>query len=302
MGDLKMVSKGMERVINLLKQFQDATAEPSVKATRDGLNQLAAMGKLADDVNCIPIDVGGVPAEWITTPDVISNHVILYLHGGGYIAGSIATHRDLVGRISRAAKARILIIDYRLAPEHPFPAALDDAVKAYQWLVSNEKIDPKNIIIGGDSAGGGLAISILVKLREKGIGLPIAAFCLSPWTDLAGTGETIKTKAELDPFVTPKDGEFMAKLYLKETDPKNYLASPLYADLEGLPPLYIQVGTSEILLDDSLRLAEKAKKAGVDVELDVWEDMIHVFAAFASWAPEGQQAIEKIGKFIQKHF
>jgi acetyl esterase/lipase len=296
-----MVSKGMERVIKLLKQFQDATAEPSVKAIRDGLDQLAAMSKLPDDVKCEPINVRGVPAEWITTPEVINDHVILYLHGGGYVAGSIASHRDLVMRISRTAKVRILIIDYQLAPEHPFPAALDDAIAAYKWLISDEKIDPRNIIIGGDSAGGGLTICTLVKIREEDITLPIAAFCLSPWTDLAGTGESIETKAELDPFVTPEDGEFMAKMYLKDADPKNYFASPLYANLQGLPPIYIQVGTSEILLDDSVRLAEKAKKAGVELELDVWEDMIHVFAAFASWAPESQQAIEKIGNFIKKH-
>ncbi|MFX1269464.1 MAG: alpha/beta hydrolase, partial [Promethearchaeota archaeon] len=231
-----MVSKGMERVINLLKQFQDATEEPSVEAIRSGLNQLATMTKLPSDVKCEPINAGGVPAEWISTPDIDYDHVMLYFHGGGYIAGSIETHRDLVARISRAAKVRVLIIDYRLAPEYPFPAALDDAMTAYQWLISNEKINPKNVIIGGDSAGGGLTISTLVKLREKGIALPTAGVCLSPWTDLAGTGESIKTKAELDPFLTPEAGEFMAQAYLKNTDPKNYLASPLYADLKGLPP------------------------------------------------------------------
>ena len=220
---------------------------------------------------------------------------------GGYIGGSIETHKDLVARISRAAKVRVLIIDYRLAPEHPFPAALEDAVAAYQWLISNEKIDPKNLIIGGDSAGGGLTVSTLVKLREEELSLPAAAICLSPWTDLAVTGESIKTKAEVDPFITPEINEFCAKNYLKDTDPKNYLASPLYADLKELPPMYIQVGTSEVLLDDSVRLAENAKEAGVDVELDIWEDMIHVFAIFAALAPESQQAIEKISDFIQKN-
>lgn len=297
-----MVSEGMERVITLLREFQDSTEEPSVEKTRAGLDLLAKMTRLPKDVKCKPIDAGGVPAEWITTPNTIANHVILYIHGGGFIAGSINTHRDLVSRISRVAKARILIIDYRLAPEHPFPAALDDAIAAYQWLISTEKINSKNIIIAGDSAGGGLTISSLVKLRNEGLPLPIAGVCLSPATDLAGTGDSIKTKAELDPFITPKAGEFMSKMYLGDTDPKNYLASPLYADLQGLPPLFIQVGTSEILLDDSVRLAERAKDAGVDVELDVWEDMVHVFAAFAPFAPEGQQAIEKIGNFVCKFF
>lgn len=255
-----MVSEGMEKVIKLLKQFQDATEEPSVEAIRGGLDQLATMTKLPNDVKCEPINAGGVPAEWISTPDINYDHVMLYFHGGGYIAGSIATHRDLVARISRAAKVRVLIIDYRIAPEHPFPAALDDAITAYQWLISNEKINPKNIIIGGDSAGGGLTVSTLVKLKEKGMALPAVGVCLSPWVDLAGTGESIKTKAELDPFVTPEAGEFMAKAYLKDTDPKNYFVSPLYADLKGLPPMYIQVGTSEILLDDSVRLAERLRK------------------------------------------
>lgn len=291
----------MENVIKLLRQFQDSTDELSVKVIRDGLNQLGTLSRLPKDVKCEPINAGGVPGEWITTPDIISDHVLLYFHGGGYIGGSIETHKDLVSRISRAAKVRVLIINYRLAPEHSFPAALEDAVIAYQWLLTNEKIDPKNIIIGGDSAGGGLTISTLVKLREEGVPLPTAAICLSPWTDLAGTGESIKTKAELDPFITPELDEFCAKMYLKDVDPKNYLASPLYADLTGLPPIYIQVGTSECLLDDSKRLAKNAKEAGIDVELDIWEDMIHIFAIFAPLAPEGQQAILKISDFIQKN-
>ncbi|MFW9948071.1 MAG: alpha/beta hydrolase [Candidatus Odinarchaeota archaeon] len=296
-----MVSKGMENVIKLLKQFHDSTDELSVKIIREGFNFFATISKLPKDVIAEPVNAGGVPAEWITTPDVIPDHVLLYFHGGGYIAGSIDTHRDLVARISRAAKVRVLIIDYRLAPEHPFPAALEDAVSTYQWLISIEKINPKNLIIGGDSAGGGLTVSTLVKLREKGITLPTAGVYISPWIDLAGTGESMKTKAELDPFITPELNDFCAKTYLKDVDPKNYLASPLYADLKGVPPMYIQVGNSECILDDSKRLAKNAKEAGIDVELDIWEDMIHIFPIFAPLAPEGQQAIQKVGNFIQKN-
>ncbi|MFB0563609.1 MAG: alpha/beta hydrolase [Candidatus Lokiarchaeia archaeon] len=297
-----MVSKEMERLIKVLREYQASQTEPSVEGLRDGLNQLASMARLPEDVKCEPVDAGGVPAEWITTPDVVSQCVILYLHGGGYVGGSISTHRDIVVRISRVSKARILIIDYRLAPEHPFPAGLEDAVAAYRWLVSTEGIKPDNLIVAGDSAGGGLTIACLVKLRDEGVALPAAAVCLSPWTDLAGTGESVKSKAEIDPFITPEGGEFMANLYLKDMDPRNPLASPLYANLQGLPPMFIQVGTSEILLDDSVRLADRAKAVGIDVKLDIWEDMIHVFAAFAGLIPEGRQAIERIGEFIQKVF
>lgn len=297
-----MVSKEMEMVINLLREYQASQKEPSVEGARTGLEQLASLTKLPEDVKCEPLDAGGVPAEWITTPGVEDQYAILYLHGGGYVAGSVKTHRDLASRISRASKARVLIIDYRLAPEHPFPAAVEDATAAYRWLVSAGGIDPSNLIVAGDSAGGGLTVASLVKLRDEGDAPPAGAVCLSPWTDLACTGETLKTKAEVDPFVTPEGIEFMARVYLGDADPRNPLASPLYADLKGLPPMLIQVGTSEILLDDSLRLADRAKAAGVNVELDVWEDMVHVFAAFAAFAPEGRQAIERIGEFVKKIF
>lgn len=296
-----MVSKGMQRVIKILKQVQEITREPTVEIIRNALEQLGKMAKLPKDVNCEPVDAGGVPAEWITTPNVNHDHVMLYLHGGGFIAGSIATHRDLIYRISRAAKIRMLAIDYRLAPEHPFPAGISDSVAAYQWLITNEKIDPNNLIIGGDSAGGCLTLSTLVTLKEKGVSFPAAAVCLSPATDLAGTGESMTTKVDVDPFLSPEYAKLMTESYLGETDPKDYLASPLYADLKGLPPLFIQVGTSEMLLDDCTRFAERAKKAGVDVTLDVWEDMIHVFAGVGASTPEGREAIEKIGNFIQKN-
>jgi monoterpene epsilon-lactone hydrolase len=296
-----MVSEGMERVINLLKQFQEDTSEFSVEAIREGLDQLGDMVKLPKDVKSENVNARGVPAVWISTPDVLNDQVLLYLHGGGYIAGSIKSHNNLAARLSRVSKARVLVIEYRLAPEHIFPAAIEDSTKAYRWLVSNEGILPKNIIIGGDSAGGGLTIATLVNLRDEGDKLPAAAVCLSPWTDLAITGNSIKTNADIDPFVPAEDVETMAKLYYGDEDPKNPLVSPLYANLQGLPPLLIQVGTAEVLLDDSVRVAERAKEAGVEVQLEIWQDMIHVFAAFAEWAPEGQEGIDQIGDFIQKH-
>lgn len=296
-----MVSEGMQRVINLLKKFQESLKGTlTVEAIRNGLDQLAAMTKLPKDVKCELIDVGGVSAEWVSTPNAVENHVILYLHGGGWVAGSINTHRGLVARISRSSKARVLIIDYRLAPEHPFPAGLDDCITAYKWLLS-KGIKSENIVIAGDSAGGNLTLASLIKLRDDGITLPVAAVCLSPGTDATLSSESFKTKAEIDPFLTQEGIELMRSQYIEDKDRKNPLVSPLFADLQGLPPLLIHVGSSEILLDDSVRFAKRAKEAGVDVTLEIWEDMIHVFHAFAEWSPESQQAIEKVAEFIQKH-
>ncbi|MEM3594045.1 MAG: alpha/beta hydrolase [Candidatus Jordarchaeaceae archaeon] len=238
-----MVSKEMEILIKQLRKFQESQKEPSVEGSRNGLEQLASLQKIPKDVRCEPVNAGGVPAEWITTPGVINQHVILYLHGGGYVSGSIRTHRDLAARISRVSNSRVLIIDYRLAPENPFPAAVEDAVAAYRWLIFTERIIPNNLIIAGDSAGGGLTIATLVWLRDEEVALPAAAICLSPWLDLACTGESMKSKAKSDPFITPEACKFMAEKYLNGADPYNPLASPLYANLHGLPPIFIIVGT-----------------------------------------------------------
>ena len=296
-----MVSKQMARMIKAIgKTFQ--LGENMVEVWRKGLNTITAALMLPEDVKVEPVDIGGVPAQWISTPETIQERVLFFLHGGGHVSGSIKTHQDLAARLSRIAKARVILIDYRLAPEHPFPAGLEDATKAYKWLIDDEKINPKNLIIGGDSAGGNLTLTTLLKLRELNIELPTAAILISPWTDLVGTGESMKTKEEIDPFISPKAGELFAKLYAGDNDLTNPLISPLYADLKGLPPLFIQVGTAEVLMDDSIRLAERAKTAGIEVELDVWEDMIHDFAMFAAVVPESQQGIENIGKFLLKHF
>ena len=297
-----MVSRGLRNIIRFLESKKEKSKTETIEEQRANLELLASILTLPVDVNVERLDVDGVPAEWITTPGASEQQVILYLHGGYYVSGSCNTHRDLVSRISRASKACVLLIEYRLAPEHPFPKGLEDAIKAYNWLVSTKKISQKNIIIAGDSAGGGLTLATLLKLKNMKTELPIAAICLSPWTDLAITGDSIKTKSEEDPALTPERTEYCAKLYLGEENPQSPLASPLYGDLKGLPPLLIQIGTAEILLDDSLRLAKHAKEAGVDVKLEVWEDMIHVFQAYAEVSPEGQDGINKIGEFIQKFF
>ncbi len=295
-----MVSEGMERIINLLKQQGEQETKKRVEDSRNNMEQMTSMEKIPEDVKIEEITVSGIPSIWISTPEVVKEQVILYLHGGGYVLGSINTHKTLGAKISRSSKSRVLMINYRLAPENPYPAALEDSVAVYQWLIDDEGIDPKNIVISGDSAGGGLTAASILKIRDLGITLPAGGVLLSPWTDLDGTGDSVRTKRRIDPYLDASGLFFMANLYIGDEDPKNPYISPLYADLKGIPPLLIQVGTAEIILDDSTRFAEKAKSAGVDVTLDVWEDMIHVFQAFAFWAPEGKQAIEKIGEFIQK--
>ena len=292
----------MKSVIKILKEKREKEIKKRVEEGRAGIVELARLAPLYKDSKLENVDAGGVPAAWMITPDVAKDRAILYLHGGGYIQGSITSHQDLAQRISKASKTKLLILDYRLAPEHPFPAALEDSVRAYEWLINNEGYNPKNLIIAGDSAGGGLTLTTLVKLRDQGVRLPTAAVCLSPWTDLALTGDSIKLKLHEDPFISPDELVFAAGLYLGKVDPKNPFASPLYADFKGLPPLCIQVGSAEILLDDATRLAKRAKKAGVEVQLDIWEDMIHVFQSFAVIAPEGTEGINKIGEFIKKFF
>ena len=290
----------MKRVTKILTNNRNRTIQKRVKEDREYLEQLARLVELPKDVKIERLIVNEIPSAWLTIPESINENVLLYLHGGGYVTGSITSHQDLVMRISRASKMRALIIEYRLAPENPFPAAVEDVLKAYKWLIEKEGINPQTTIIAGDSAGGGLTLATLIKIRDEHLPMPAAGICLSPWTDLAHTGNSIISKAQKDPFITVYDLIFDANLYLGDADPQNPLASPLYADLKGLPPLLIQVGTDEILLDDSTRLAERAREAGVNVQLDVWQDMIHVFQAFADWAPEGQEAIEKIGQYIQK--
>ena len=296
-----MVSDGIKRISEMVRQNSKVVAKQRVEESRAGFEQFAAMFQVAKDVKIDNVDVNGVSAVWISTPEAVEENVVLYFHGGGYVFGSINTHKEFMSRISRVSNSRVLLIDYRRAPENPFPAALEDAITAYKWLIDSEGIKPENLIIGGESAGGGLTLATLLKLRDTGIPLPAAALLLSPWADLDMTGETIRTKARVDPLANPSDLFFLASLYVGEDDPKNPYISPLYGDLKGLSPMIIQVGSAEILLSDAERIAERAKAADVDVILDIWEDMIHMFQMFALWSPEGQKATEKLGKFIQKH-
>jgi monoterpene epsilon-lactone hydrolase len=294
-----MASPQLEAIVRVLRSGPPLT-ELSVEEQRATFARLTSRFQPGEDVRCERLDAGGVPAEWITTPEAAHERVVYYLHGGGYVMGSINTHRELVSRISRAAGARALAIDYRLAPENPFPAAVEDCTAAYRWLLSTG-VDPARLVIAGDSAGGGLTVDTLVALRDGGDPLPAAAVCLSPWVDLDQVGESMTTKAEVDPLIYREVGVRWAKAYLGDTHPHTPLAAPLHADLMGLPPLLIQVGSEEALLDDSTRLAERAKSAGVDVALEVWDGMIHIWHFFAAMLPEGQQAIDRIGEFVRKH-
>ena len=248
-----------------------------------------------------PADANGVPAEWVAAAGVAGRRVLMYLHGGAYQLGSPATLRNLKALLSAAARARVLSVGYRLAPEHPFPAAVEDALTAYRWLLAGGT-DPAAIVIAGDSAGGGLTLATLVAARDAGDALPAAAAVMSPWTDLALTGESLRTRAAADVMLKPAGIAETADVYLAGADPRHPYASPLYADLRGLPPILIHVGDAEVILDDSTRFASRAREAGVDVTLEVWDEMPHVWHAFAGLLPEADQAIAGIGVWLSERY
>lgn len=253
---------------------------------------------LPADIQCQPTNADGVPVEWIAAPGADSG-VMVYFHGGAYTLGSINTARELVARLARATNTRALAVDYRLAPEHPYPAAVEDALTVYRWLC--KEADPSHIIIAGDSAGGGLTLATLVALRDAGELLPAGAVCISPWTDLALTGDSIRGKAATDPILDPDSLAMYARYYARDNELTAPLLSPLYADLQGLPPLLIQVGTEEILLDDAVRCADRAREADVDVTLEVWNEMFHVFPMLPFF-PETKKAVEHIAAFVAQRF
>jgi monoterpene epsilon-lactone hydrolase len=251
------------------------------------------------DTETITINAGGVSADRVITPASRPNRHVLYLHGGAYRLGAPSTYRHFTWRIASAAQARVLVIDYRLAPEHPFPAALEDAVSYYCWLLA-EGADPRQIAVIGDSAGGGLALALLLKLRDSGLPLPAAAVVLSPWTDLALTGASITLNAKFDAMVHAEDVPKFAADYLAGADPRHPYASPLYGDPTGLPPTLIQVGSEEVLRDDAVRMAERMQRAHCQAELQLWPGMPHVWHLFAPILPEAREAIVEISKFLQR--
>ncbi|CDO59008.1 Carbohydrate esterase/CE10 [Candidatus Phaeomarinobacter ectocarpi] len=309
----------VKRKINPHANPADARARVDRMAARFSKNQ--------DWIKVTPVSANGVPGEWVEVPEDApqdlsalenmpgnlvqsdpeisatpdsnpgSGKVLLYLHGGGYIVCSPATHRLMVARICREAGLKALLIDYRLAPEHPFPAAVEDAEAAYRWLLAAGH-KPEDIVVAGDSAGGGLTMSLLLTLREENMPMPAAAALLSPWTDLALTGWTMLTHARRDPMLRLDSASLAVRHYMQDTSPTHPIASSIYADLTGLPPLYVQVGENEILLDDSRRLVSRAQAHGVESSLEIWPGMPHVFQAFPQ-VPESKRAIEGIGTFLK---
>ena len=294
-----MPSKEFESVIAMFSMRPDVHTL-SVAEQRENFERGVAFFPVESDVVVQQTTVAGRPCEWLTPAGANSDYTLLFLHGGGYCIGSLNTHRGLASNIARAAGCRALNVDYRLAPEHPHPAAVDDAIAVYRALIdSGHRTD--HIIIAGDSAGGGLTLATAISLRDAGLALPKALVCLSPWTDLTQTAESITSKAAIDPFLGVGELDAFADYYAGALDKRAHLISPHFADLHGLPPLLIHVGTREILLDDSTSLAEKARAAGVDVTLLVEQDMVHVWHMLSAITPEGQDGVVKAGKWIQSH-
>ena len=289
--------------------FYDLILRQTVKKQLSGQLDIASLRKQMDSgaapktpdtVTVIPVDANGVTAEWVTASGVEQNRVLLYLHGGGYVFGSPLSHRALAWRLTEAARMRVLMVDYRLAPEHPFPAAVEDATAAYRWLL-DEGYDPGQIAVGGDSAGGGLAVALLVNLKNVGLPRPACAILLSPWTDLTCAGASVETNASADAMLTPEVLRQFASLYVGARDLAAPLASPLFADVAGLPTTLIQVGSTEVLLSDAERLASRLGDAGCQVMLDVWPKMPHVWQLAPAQLPEGRQAIDRLATFLCAH-
>ncbi len=296
-----MPSREHEDLVASLKARPPGPAPDSIDAMRAGLASLASVFEkipFPEGVRQEPVTAGGVPGFWFQTPGAPTDRAMLYLHGGGYVMGSVATHRSLIARLALAAGLPVLALDYRLAPEHPFPAAIDDVRAAYRWL-QGRGIAPARIVFAGDSAGGGLVLGSLVALRDAGEPMPAAAVALSPLADLELSGESARSGID-DPMVGVADTHLMAAAYLgggsAARDPR---ASPIHADFKGFPPLLLEVGTREILLDDARRVAERARQADVPVELFVGEGLTHVWQLHPH-LPEAAESVARIARFVDR--
>jgi monoterpene epsilon-lactone hydrolase len=287
-------------ICSMLREKPVIVAGATPEDMRKGLDTLGDLAPRLAAVTTLAVSAGGIDAEWLVPRVMNGDRAVLYLHGGGYVCGSVQSHRILLERLAISAGCRILALNYRLAPENPFPAPIEDACAAYRWLVG-QNISPRRIAIVGDSAGGGLTFATLIVLREAGDVLPACAVAISPWVDMECLGESMHTRATADPMVQKSAVDYLAQLYLQGADPKSPLASPLYGNLAALPPTLIQVGDAEVLLDDTTRIASRLEADGVDVSVETWPDMIHVWHLFASMLDEGQAAIERIGEFVRRH-
>lgn len=290
----------LEKVLGLLRERQNGP-ELSVEERRAMADRNADVWGRPDGVAIEAVEIAGLKAEWNRASGEDAAPLLLYLHGGGYWFGSPASHRHVTARLAQTSGAHVLSLDYPLAPEHPFPAAVDGALAAYEALLAGGT-EPRRIAIAGDSAGGGLTVATMLAARDKGLPLPATGVCISPWSDLTCETETYRTRAAVDPMITQQGISGTAERYLAGTDPKTPLASPNFADLAGLPPLLIQVGDHEVLLDDARILADRARDAGVDVDYQVWPNMFHVWHAFWPMLPQGDRAIEVIGDYLRKYW
>ncbi len=268
---------------------------------RERIDEIGSHWPIAADIRCEPVDIGGVPGEWSLAPGSDASRVLMFLHGGGYCSGSIVSHRRLVTEAGRAARARTLAVAYRLAPEHPFPAAHDDALAAWQFLRA-QGIAAAHIAVGGDSAGGNLTLALINRLRAMGEALPACAWLLSPWTDLTMSGATMASRDAVDPLIHKPYLEELASAYVPAgMDRKDPRISPLFSDLRGCPPMLVQVGSAETLIDDSARLASAAGAADVPVTLEIWPHMIHAWPMWNAGLAAGREAIVRAGGFMRAH-
>jgi phosphinothricin tripeptide acetyl hydrolase len=294
-----MASDQIQDVITMLRTTaaDRGGAEMTVEAWRAAYGGLGGMLPAREGVPVVATDAGGVPAEWIGADE--DAPVVVYLHGGGYCIGSLDTHRAMLTHLAAAIGGRVLAVDYRLAPEHPHPAALDDALAAFRHVLA-AGVPAERVVIAGDSAGGGLTLATLVALRDAGDPLPAAAVCLSPWADLTQSGATITSNASIDPMVRAEDLSRWAAAYRGDAPADTPAISPLFADLRDLPPLHLEVGSAEVLLDDARRLAKAAQAAGLEVTLHEAPDMIHVWHFFAGIVPEADDGIARVAEFVTK--
>lgn len=297
-----MASPEAEAAKAQIRAFRQAAASsgrvPTLDEQRSGMAFMAESAVAPEGVLVTETYAGGCRAYWNDAPNGARDRVILYVHGGGYVLGSPKSHERLCGHLALRVGCRVLNLDYRLAPEHPYPAAVQDATAAYRWLL-DQGYSPEHIAISGDSAGGGLTLATLLSLKHNGLPQPAAAVPLSPWTDMECTGDSMTTNTDADVIVQKPGLLSMAASFLGEANPRDPLASPLYGDYTGLAPIYIQVGGDETLLDDSTRVAEKAKAAGVDVRLDVFPEMQHVFQTSVGNIPEATEAVQRIADYLR---
>jgi monoterpene epsilon-lactone hydrolase len=295
-----MPSQAMQDLIDDIREqrrLRSGQAPLTLQQLRANFAPAGRVHPVPKDVTATEVTAGGVASHWLTAPGADSNRVLLFLHGGGFKLGSLHSDGELAARLGRASGMRVLFPEYRLAPEHPFPAAVEDVLATWNWIRKDQKVSAGSVAVAGASAGGGLAVALLVAARDAGEALPAAAVLMSPTVDLTGSGVSMTERADQDPFSTPEMLRQFARDYLAGADPGTALASPLFASLAGLPPLLVQVGTADVLLSDSERLAAAASDAGVDVTLKVGEGLPHVYPIMAG-TPEAAQATDEVGTFL----